>query len=267
MSKPAINIAVRAARAAGNVIMRYSNRIDGLAVVEKQRMDFVSEVDRLAEAEIIREIRRAFPDHGILAEESGHVAKGRYTWVIDPLDGTHNYLRGIPHCAVSIAMVENDEPLHAVIYDPFRGDLFTASKGDGALLNDRRIRCSNREHLDGALLATGFPYRQRMHLPAQLEMVRVLLAQAEDLRRTGSAALDLAYTASGRLDGFFEIGLKPWDIAAGCLLMREAGGHYCDFLGGTGLPPSGHLVAGALGVVDDILKVIGPVLPEDLRTH
>lgn len=264
MPRPVITIAVRAARAAGNVIVRHQNRIESLNVVEKERMDFASEVDRLAEAEIIRELRRAYPDHGILAEESGEVAKGRATWVIDPLDGTHNYLRGIPHCCVSIALVERGTPTAAVIFDPFRGDLYTASKGDGAFVNDRRMRVSKRESLDGAMLGTGFPYRQRAHLDTQLAMVRALLQRGEDLRRTGSAALDLAYVASGRLDGYFEIGLKPWDLAAGCLLVQEAGGRYGDFAGRDGLPASGNIVAGTLGVARDIVGCIQPLATPDL---
>ena len=256
MARPAVNVAVRAARAAGQIILRYMNRVDALAVVEKQRLDFASEVDRAAEAEIIRELRRAFPAHAILAEESGAQGKSRHVWVIDPLDGTHNYLRGIPHFSVSIALLENGEPMHAVVYDPLRDELFTASRGDGAYLNDRRIRASTRGQLGGALLGTGFPFRQRAHLDAQLGMTKALLGEAEDLRRSGSAALDLAYVANGRFDGFFEIGLKPWDMAAGCLLVREAGGRYCDFVGREGIPESGNLVAGGFKVVDGMLKAI-----------
>ncbi|HOX70421.1 MAG: inositol monophosphatase family protein [Dokdonella sp.] len=260
MPRPAVNVAVRAARAAGQIILRYMNRLEGLAVVEKQRMDFASEVDRAAEAEIIRELKRAFPAHAILAEESGAQGKGKHVWVIDPLDGTHNYLRGFPHFCVSIGMLENGEPMHAVVYDPLRDELFTASRGDGAYLNDRRIRVSPRTELGGALLATGFPYRQRAHLDPQLDMTRALLADAEDIRRTGSAALDLAYVANGRLDGYFEIGLKPWDMAAGCLLVREAGGRYCDFVGRDGIPDTGNLVAGGLKVVEGMVKAIAPQL-------
>ncbi len=260
MPRPAVNVAVRAARAAGQIILRYMNRLDSLAVVEKQRMDFASEVDRAAEAEIIRELRRSFPAHAILAEESGEHGRAKHTWVIDPLDGTHNYLRGIPHFGVSIALLEDGEPMHGVVYDPLRDELFTASRGDGAYLNDRRIRVSPRSDLGGALLATGFPYRQRAHLDAQLGMTRALLAQAEDLRRSGSAALDLAYVANGRFDGYFEIGLKPWDMAAGCLLVREAGGRFCDFAGRDGLPDNGNLVAGSVKVADAIVKTIAPEL-------
>jgi myo-inositol-1(or 4)-monophosphatase len=257
MPRPAVNVAVRAARAAGNVILRYMNRIDGLNVVEKQRMDFASEVDRLAEAEIVKELRRAYPTHAILAEESGAIGKGPLVWVIDPLDGTHNYLRGIPHFSVSIALLEKGEPVYGVVFDPLRGELFTASKGDGAYLNDRRIRVSKRENLGGAMIATGFPYRQRQHLDAQLDMTRALLGQAEDIRRSGSAALDLAYVAAGRYDGYFEIGLKPWDMAAGVLLVREAGGRYGDFAGRDGIPASGNIIAGNLHVAQAMVDAIG----------
>lgn len=257
MPRPAVNVAVRAARAAGNVILRYMNRIDGLNIVEKQRMDFASEVDRLAEAEIVKELRRAYPTHAILAEESGAIGKGPLVWVIDPLDGTHNYLRGIPHFSVSIALLEKGEPVYGVVFDPLRGELFTASKGDGAYLNDRRIRVGKRENLGGAMIATGFPYRQRQHLDAQLDMTRALLGQAEDIRRSGSAALDLAYVAAGRYDGYFEIGLKPWDMAAGLLLVREAGGRYGDFAGRDGIPASGNIIAGNLHVVQAMTEIIG----------
>ena len=257
MARPHVTIAARAARSAGNVILRYMNRIDGLNVVEKQQMDFVSEVDKLAEAEIIKELRRAYPDHAILAEESGALGKGPLTWVIDPLDGTHNYLRSIPHFCVSIALLEKGVPVHAVIFDPLRDELYTASKGDGAYLNDRRMRVGKRENLGGAMIATGFPFRQREHLGPQLDMTRAILGQAEDIRRSGSAALDLAYVAAGRYDGYFEIGLKPWDMAAGVLLVHEAGGRYCDFAGRDGIPASGNLIAGNLNVAKAMVDAIG----------
>jgi myo-inositol-1(or 4)-monophosphatase len=260
MSRPAVNVAVRAARAAGQIILRHMNRLESLAVVEKQQLDFASEVDRLAEAEIIRELRRAYPKHAILAEESGATGKSKSTWVIDPLDGTHNYLRGFPHFCVSIALVEHGDPIVGVVLDPLRNEIFTASKGDGAFLNDRRIRVGKRDGLEGALLATGFPFRQRAHLDAQIGMTRALLREAEDLRRTGSAALDIAYVAAGRIDGFYEIGLKPWDMAAGVLLVREAGGKHCDFVGRDGMPESGNLLAGNIRVVDAMIKAIAPEL-------
>jgi len=265
MPRPAVNVAVRAARAAGAVILRYMNRVEGLAVEEKARHDYVSEVDRMAEAEIVRELRRAFPGHAVLGEETGLTGKSDKVWVVDPLDGTHNYLRGFPHFCVSIGFRDHGDLVHAVIYDPLRDELFTASKGDGAFLNDRRMRVSKRENLQGALLATGYPYRQREHIDAQLAMTRALLGEAEDIRRTGSAALDLAYVAAGRLDGYFEIGLKPWDMAAGCLLVREAGGNFCDFAGHDGIPDSGNLVAGNHHVSAGIVKAIGPELTSALR--
>jgi Archaeal fructose-1,6-bisphosphatase and related enzymes of inositol monophosphatase family len=252
-----VTIAARAARAAGNIILRYMNRIDGLNIVEKQQLDFVSEVDKLAEAEIIKELRRAYPDHAILGEESGATGKGPLQWVIDPLDGTHNYLRGIPHFSVSIALLEKGVPVHGVVFDPLRDELYTASKGDGAYINDRRMRVTKRENLGGAMIATGFPFRQREHLTAQLNMTRAILGQAEDIRRSGSAALDLAYVAAGRLDGYFEIGLKPWDMAAGVLLVHEAGGRYCDFAGRDGIPASGNLIAGNLNVAKAMVDAIG----------
>ena len=260
MPRPAVNVAVRAARAAGAVIIRYLTRVEGLAVEEKARHDYVSEVDRMAEAEIVRELRRAFPDHAVLGEETGMTGKSDKVWVVDPLDGTHNYLRGFPHFCVSIGFRDHGDLVHAVIYDPLRDELFTASKGDGAFLNDRRMRVSKRETLDGALLATGFPYRQREHIDPQLAMTRALLREAEDIRRTGSAALDLAYVAANRLDGYFEIGLKPWDMAAGCLLVREAGGKFCDFSGRDGVPDSGNLVAGNHYITGAIVKTIAPEL-------
>lgn len=260
MSRPAVNVAVRAARAAGQIILRHMNRLESLAVVEKQQLDFASEVDRLAEAEIIRELKRAYPKHAVLAEESGATGSSKSTWVIDPLDGTHNYLRGFPHFSVSIALLEHGDPIVGVVFDPLRGELFTASKGDGAFLNDRRIRVGKRDGLAGALLATGFPYRQRAHLEAQIAMTRALLREAEDIRRTGSAALDIAYVAAGRLDGFYEIGLKPWDMAAGCLLVREAGGRHGDFCGRDGMPQSGNLLAGNIKVVEAMVKAIAPEL-------
>jgi len=260
MPRPHVTIAARAARSAGNVILRYMNRIDGLNIVEKQQLDFVSEVDKLAEAEIIKELRRAYPDHGVLGEESGQKGKTDKVWIIDPLDGTANYLRGFPHFSVSIGFRDHGDLIYGVVYDPLRDEIFTASKGDGAFVNDRRMRVGKREGLEGALLATGFPFRQRAHLEAQLGMTRALLQQAEDIRRTGSAALDIAYVAAGRLDGFYEIGLKPWDMAAGCLLVREAGGKHCDFVGRDGMPESGNLLAGNIKVVDAMVKAIAPEL-------
>ena len=255
MQKPDVNVMDKAARAAGSLILRHMGKLDALNVVEKARQDYASEVDAAAEAEIIRELRRAFPDYAILAEESGAMGKGRYTFVVDPLDGTSNYLRGLPHFCVSIALVENGEPIHGVVFDPLRNELFTASRGAGALLNDRKIRVGERKELAGSLLVTGFPPRERKRLAPQLEAISKLMAEIEDIRRTGSAALDLAYVACGRADGYFEAGIKPWDIAAGLLLVREAGGRVCDLQGRTDrLLDSGQIIAGNLKLGEQLQK-------------
>lgn len=257
MQKPVVNVMVKAARSAGNLILRHMGKLDALNVFEKSKQDYASEVDSEAEAVIIRELRRAFPDTAILGEESGAMGKGRSTFVIDPLDGTSNYLRGWPHFCVSIAQVENGEPVHGVIFDPMRNELFTASKGAGALLNDKKIRVSERKDLKGAMLVTGFPPRERARLAPQLDSIRTMLSEAEDIRRTGSAALDLAYVACGRADAYFEAGVKPWDIAAGILLVREAGGRVCDFHGrGDRLLDSGQIIAGNLKISDVLQKTV-----------
>jgi len=265
MQSPAVNVMTKAARAGGNILLRHMHRLDALNVVEKDRLDYASEVDGLAEAEIVKELRRANPDYAVLGEEGG-AQKGnrgpsRYTWVIDPLDGTSNYLRGFPHWCVSIALCEGPEPVQAVIFDPLRNELFTASRGGGAQLNERRIRVAERRDLAGAVLTTGFPPRERKRAPAQLKCIEALLEQAEDVRRTGSAALDLAYVAAGRSDGYFEAGVHPWDIAAGVLLVREAGGRVCDFRGGATGPMhvdtgSRHLIAGNVKLVEPLQKTI-----------
>jgi myo-inositol-1(or 4)-monophosphatase len=256
MQKPAVTVMVKAARQAGNIILRHVGRLENLNVVEKSRQDYASEVDSLAEAEIIKELKRAFPDHAFLGEESGQVGKSRHTFVIDPLDGTSNFLRGFPHYCVSIALLENGEPLHGVIYDPLRNEIFTATRGSGAFLNDRRLRIGTRSEITGAMIATGFPPRERKRMPAHLEAVRVLLADAEDVRRSGSAALDLAYVACGRVDAYFEAGVKAWDIAAGVLLVREAGGRCCDFRGGTDSLNNGQIVAANLKLSDALQKTL-----------
>lgn len=260
MQKPVVNVMVKAARSAGNLILRHIGKLDALNVFEKSKQDYASEVDSQAEAEIIRELRRAFPDVGILGEESGAVGKGRQTFVIDPLDGTSNFLRGMPHFCVSIALVENGEPLHGVVFDPLRNELFTASRGAGALLNDRKLRIGERKDLAGAMLITGFPPRERARLQPHLDCVAQLLTEAEDVRRTGSAALDLAWVACGRADAYFEAGVKPWDIAAGMLLVREAGGRVCDFRGRSDRVltdgASTQLVAGNLKISEALQKAI-----------
>ncbi|HEY9253534.1 MAG TPA: inositol monophosphatase family protein [Stenotrophomonas sp.] len=263
MQNPAVTVMVKAARIAGNVLLRNINKLEALNVVQKGRMDYASEVDADAEKVIVKELKRAYPEYGILGEEGGVQGNsGRYMWVIDPLDGTSNYLRGFPHYCVSIALVENGEPLDAVIFDPLRNELFTASRGSGAVLNDRRIRVTDRKDLAGAMIHTGFPPRERARVSTQLKCVDSLLTQAEDIRRTGSAALDLAYVACGRADAYFEAGVKAWDIAAGVLLVREAGGRVCDFKGATPPrmddrgPDGRQIVAGNIKVSDALQKVI-----------
>ena len=259
---PMLNIAIRAARSAGNIIMRYADRVDTLSIAEKQRNDFVSEVDRMAEQEIIKVLRKAYPSHGILAEESG-AREGKddeYQWVIDPLDGTTNFLYGFPQYAVSIALRHNGRLDQGVVYDPVRQELFTASKGAGAQLNNRRVRVTSRKGLDGALLGTGFPFREQQYLDAYLGTFRALFPDTAGIRRAGSAALDLAYVACGRLDGFWEIGLSEWDMAAGALLIREAGGIVTDFAGGEDYMTSGNVVAGNPKVHSAVLQAIQPHL-------
>ena len=258
MQKPVIKVMVKAARQGGSVLLRHMSKLDSLSVFEKGRQDYASEVDSQAESEIIKELRRAYPEVAILAEESGAMGgRGLQTFVIDPLDGTSNYLRGIPHFCVSIALVENGEPTDAVIFDPLRNEIFSASKGAGALLNDKKIRVADRKDLTGAMLITGFPPRERLRLAPHLEAIRLMLttSEAEDIRRTGSAALDLAWVAAGRADGYFEAGVKAWDIAAGVLLVREAGGRVCDFRGrGEKLLDGGQVVAGNLKLGEALQK-------------
>lgn len=261
---PALNIAIMAARKAGSIILRHLDRLGTLAVSRKGRNDYVSEVDRIAEEEIIRVIHKAYPDHGILAEESGSRSGNDYQWIIDPLDGTTNYLHGFPQFAVSIALSNRGRIEQGVVYDPLREELFTASRGSGAFLNDRRIRVSAAKTLEGTLLGTGFPFKQQQHLNAYLEMFKVLHQESAGIRRAGSAALDLAYVAAGRLDGFWEIGLKPWDMAAGSLLILEAGGMVGDFSGGDSYHETGNVVAGNPKVFQAILQAIAPSLTPEL---
>jgi myo-inositol-1(or 4)-monophosphatase len=255
---PMLNIAVRAARSAGNIIIRNMDRLDQLTVQTKNHNDFVSEVDRQAEQEIIHILRKAYPGHGILAEESGARTGDGYEWIIDPLDGTTNFLHGFPQFAVSIALRHKGRLEQAVIYDPLRQELFTATRGAGAHLNDRRIRVASRRTLEGSLLGTGFPIRQQQHLDDYLGMFRVLFPQTAGVRRAGSAALDLAYVACGRLDGFWEIGLSIWDMAAGVLLIQEAGGLSGDLSGGHDYLKHGNIVSANPKLFPLILKAIRP---------
>ena len=239
----ALNIAIKAARKAGEIILRNGQRVDSLTVRVKQKNDFVSEVDQLAEREIIGTIRRAYPQHGILAEESGHSEGDKYQWVIDPLDGTTNYLHGLPHYCISIALRHQQRLESAVIYDPFKDELFCASRGNGATLNSRKIRTSKLARLEGALLSVGLHLQKDQTTDPHIVAAQKLALKASGIRRSGSAALDLAYVAAGRLDGCWESGLNIWDLAAGCLIVQEAGGLTGDHHGGHNHLSSGNIIA------------------------
>ncbi len=253
-----VNMAVRAARAAGDVIVRNLDRLDRVQVDNKGRNDFVSDVDRMAEEQIIHILRRAYPDHAILGEESGSHGEADFEWVIDPLDGTTNFLHGFPHYAVSIALRHRGRLESGVIYDPLRQELFTARRGAGCQLDGRRLRVTRAKTIDGALLGTGFPFKNQQLLNPYLDMFRDVSGRASDLRRAGSAALDLAYVAAGRLDGFWELGLQPWDMAAGALMVKEAGGLVGDVTGGENHMQTGHIVAGNPKLFADLLRTIRP---------
>jgi len=254
-----VNIAVRAAREAGSVIVRHINQLEALEVVEKGRNEFVSQVDRLAEETIIAVIREYYPEHAILAEESGRSGDHDYQWIIDPLDGTTNYLHGFPVFAVSIGVTHKGRLEHGVVYDPLRQEVFTASRGQGAQLDGRRIRVSKRVQLAQCLIATGFPYRMnRQFIDEYLAMLKAVMQHSAGIRRPGSAALDLCYVAAGRVDGFWEIGLNTWDIAAGALMIKEAGGRISDFRGTDGYLASGDVVGGNPKVYAALSKLLAP---------
>jgi myo-inositol-1(or 4)-monophosphatase len=262
---PLLNIAVRAARRAGEIIVRSLNRLESLTVSSKGRNDFVTEVDRAAEREIIQIIRRHYPQHAFLAEESGRTGEHETLWIVDPLDGTTNFLHGFPVFAVSIACQVRGRLEHAVVYDPMRGELFTASRGAGAHLDNRRIRVSKARALEGALIATGFPYRANTrYLDAYLGMLKTVTENVAGVRRPGAAALDLAYVASGRVDGFWEIGLAAWDTAAGTLLIQEAGGRI-GTLTGAEYTQGGHIVAGTPKVYAALIELLAAHVPDELR--
>lgn len=263
MRDPIVNIAVQAARAAGATIMRYADRLDSIKVSQKRPNDYVTEIDQLVERDIIAIIRKAHPSHSILGEETGETAGGDILWIIDPIDGTRNFIHGFPHFAVSIAVSVKGVVQHGVIYDPVRQELFTASRGKGAQLNDHRIRVSKHSNLEECLLGTGFPYRHsEAHQKAYVNTLQTLIPQCGDIRRAGAATLDLAYVASGRLDGFWELKLKPWDIAAGSLLIKEAGGLVCDVDGSDNFMKTGNIIAGNPKVLKLLLKNITPFLSD-----
>jgi myo-inositol-1(or 4)-monophosphatase len=260
-----LNIAVRAARAAGEVIIRSLNRLESLTVTSKGRNDFVSEVDHAAEAEIIKLIRKNYPNHAFLAEESGRTGDSDTVWIIDPLDGTTNFLHGFPTFAVSIACQIRGKLEHGVVYDPISQEIFSATRGGGAHLDNRRIRVSKQRGLEGSLIGTGFPYRANTkYLDSYLLMLRAVMENAAGVRRPGSAALDMAYVAAGRTDAFWEIGLAPWDTAAGTLLIQEAGGRIGTLTGGE-YTQGGNVLAGTPKVYAAMLELLAPHIPEELR--
>jgi myo-inositol-1(or 4)-monophosphatase len=258
---PMLSTAVKAARRAGSVINRGARDLDRLTITAKGPKDFVSEVDRAAEAAIVDVLHATYPDHAILAEEGtakGANAAAEYLWIIDPLDGTTNFLHGLPQYCVSIALQHKGRITQGVIYDPVRNDLFTATRGRGAFLNDHRMRVSRRQHLRDCLIGTGFPFRDGSDVDTYLDMMRKMMIETAGLRRPGSAALDLAYVAAGYYDGFWEIGLNAWDVAAGSLLIVEAGGLVGDLSGDSAFLYGGQVIAANPRIFAQMVKVLAP---------
>jgi myo-inositol-1(or 4)-monophosphatase len=257
---PMINVAIKAARAAGSIINRAALDIESVRISQKKVNDFVTEVDHAAEQVIIETLLTAYPGHGIWAEESGKefgAQDSEFVWIIDPLDGTTNFIHGLPVYCVSIALAVRGKVEQAVIYDPTRNDLFTATKGRGAFLNDRRLRVSKRTELKGCLISTGFPFRENDDFAQYLSMMGDVMQKTAGLRRPGSAALDLAYVAAGFTDGFFELGLQPWDVAAGSLLVTEAGGLIGNFTGESDFLEQEECLAGAPRIYGQLVSILG----------
>ena len=260
MTAPQLTIAKRAALQAGRILLQHYGRVSKSEVHAKQPNDFVTKADLTAEHSIVEAILKAYPDHAILGEESGaSPSDSPYCWVIDPLDGTTNYIHGFPHFAVSIACRKDEQTIVGVVYDPLKNELFEASRGEGAFLNDARIRVSGRQTMSGALLGTGIPYRNAADLDAYFGVLRSLIKGSAGVRRAGAAALDLAYVAAGRFDGFWEFKLRPWDIAAGALIVIESGGKVGDMHGGPGYLEAGHIVAAAPVIYEKMLRRIRDV--------
>ena len=264
---PMLNIAIRAARKAGNIIAKNYERRDDIVTMEKSKNDYVTNVDKASEEAIIEVIKKSYPDHTIITEESGALegSDNDVQWVIDPLDGTTNFVKGLPHFSVSIAIRVKGRTEVGVVYDPIRNELFTAVRGEGAKLNEQRLRVENKRDLSGAVLATGFPFKQAKYMPMQFNMMQSLIEEAADFRRTGSAALDLCYVASGRLDGYFEYGLKAWDLAAGQIILSEPRRNLTDNNSVHSYLKAGHIVAAAPRVLKEMLNKIQPCLAEDLK--
>ncbi len=254
-----LNVAVMAARRGGDTLIRNMNRIEKLNVEQKGRNDFVSDADLAAEKAVIETILKHHPDHAILAEESGQRGESDHVWIIDPLDGTTNYLHGFPVYCVSIAVAHKGRLEHAVVYDPLRQELFTASRGQGAQRDGHKIRVSGRVDLERALLGTGFPYRESNEaFEPYMNMLVSAMRNTTGIRRAGSAALDLCYVACGRLDAFWETGLLPWDLAAGALIIRESGGIISGLNGSEDFMESGHVLCGSPRIYAALAKLFGP---------
>jgi myo-inositol-1(or 4)-monophosphatase len=264
---PNLTYAIKAARAAAKVINRASLDVSTINIAAKAQSDFVTDVDKAAEAAILDIIRTAYPDHGILAEESGNAGtnpEAEYQWIIDPLDGTTNFIHGVPQYAISIALAHKGVVQHSVVYDTNRNELFTASKGAGAFLNEKRIRVSKRAKLADALLGTGFPYRMFDHVDTYLAIFKDLAQKTAGMRRPGAASLDLAWVACGRFDGFWELGLSPWDIAGGSLLITEAGGLIGDLTGEQNFMQTGNVLGGNPKIFGQLIQAVGPYLSDKL---
>ena len=255
-------VAVEAAQAAGRLLMRSLGKLRQSQVAQKGASDYVTSLDRAAERVILRTIRAQFPTHAVRAEESGRSRRtSAYEWVIDPLDGTTNYIHQFPAFAVSIALLQEGRLVVGVIYDPWRNELFHGMRGDGARLNRQTIQVARRRQITECLIATGFPFRIRGRLNTYLKSFRKIFLHSSGIRRAGSAALDLAYTACGRVDGFWEMGLSPWDMAAGALLIEEAGGRVTDFAGGPGYLEHGSILAANPAIHAQLVKFLTPVFP------
>lgn len=258
MMHPMLNIAIQAARQSSRIIFRFLDQMDKVEISEKAQNDFVTQVDRMSEETIITQIKKSYPDHAILAEESGH-QKGfneDYCWVIDPIDGTRNFMHGVPHFAISIAVMKKGAVELGLVYDPIRQELFTATRGQGAYLNNRRMRISPAKKFEQTLIGTGFPYKNKEGIHTYLKTFQTVFANCGDIRRAGSATLDLAYVACGRLDGFWESGLQLWDVAAGALMIKESGGMVTDFKNGEDYLEGGTIVAGNPKVHKELLQII-----------
>ena len=258
---PMLNTAIKAARAAGAIINRASLDLERVQVNSKAPNDFVTEVDHAAEAVIIDTLLSAYPGHGILAEESGTARGARdseFVWIIDPLDGTTNFIHGLPTYAVSIGLAFRGQIQQAVVYDPARNDLFYATKGRGAFLNDKRLRVSKRTRMADALIGTGFPFRKGDDLAHYLRILEMVMKSCAGVRRPGAAALDLCYVAAGWYDAFFETGLSPWDVAAGSLMVTEAGGLVGNFTGESEFLHQREVVAGSPKIYGQLVQMLAP---------